>query len=186
MSQKITAKNLQYNSNLPPFIARLRGENASGRDPDAPDPILGGRRRPGKKRSGSAEAEDAPLVVDEHGNAVDVTVGADGTVKEKEPSSGGQEKGGEQQAQPTNHVADVAASAEKVAGIGEQRKRKIGRVIGADADEGDATEQDTKGHKPGKAKTGTTAEKDEPAPAAMAKGKKKAKKVKLSFGDDEG
>ena len=185
MSQKITAKNLQYNSNLPPFLARLRGQNASDRDSDAPDPILAARRRPGKKRSGSAEAEDAPLVVDEHGNAVDVTLGADGTVKEKEPTSTGAEAR-EQHAQPTNAVGDVAASAEKVASIGEQRKRKIGKVIGADANEADATEQDTKGHKPGKAKTGTTAEKDEPAPAAKAKGKKKAKKVKLSFGDDEG
>ncbi len=187
MSQKITAKNLQYNSNLPPFLARLRGQNASDRDSDAPDPILAARRRPGKKRSGSAEAEDAPLVVDEHGNAVDVTVGVDGTVKEKEPTSRGAE-GGEQHAQPTKAVGDVAASAEKVAGIGEQRKRKIGKVIGADADEEVATEQDTKGHKPGKPKTGTTAEaeKDEPAPAAKVKGKKKAKKVKLSFGDDEG
>ncbi|KAG7290086.1 hypothetical protein NEMBOFW57_000080 [Staphylotrichum longicolle] len=189
MSQKITAKNLQYDSNLPPFLARLRGQHASERDSNAPDPILAARRRPGKQRSGSAEAEDAPLVVDEHGNSVDVTVGIDGSVKEKESTlAGAGEK--EQQDQPAE---TDAASGEKIAAIGDQRKkRKIGKVIGADADDEDAQEHNSKAGKRGNEKTKniTTTpdikEKDDAAAAAKAKTKKKAKKIKLSFGDDEG
>ncbi len=187
MSQKITAKNLQYNSNLPPFLARLRGQNVSERDPDAPDPILAARRRPGKKRSGSEEAEDAPLVLDEHGNAVDVTVSADGTVKEKESTSAGTEAQDQQAPPPGPGTGADATSTEKVAAIGEQRKRKIGKVIGGgDADEEDArTREDAKA---GKSKRSATAAKGpkQTDEAAKAKATKKAKKVKLSFGDDEG
>src|SRR6187549_3213654 len=78
MSQKITAKNLSYNAEPPPFLAALQAQ-ASGSS--FPDPILAGRRRPIKPRSGSAEAEDAPVVVDEEGRNVDLTVAADGTVR---------------------------------------------------------------------------------------------------------
>lgn len=67
MSQKITAKNLTYDNALPPFLARLRGEQSARR---GPDPILAAQRRPGQKRSASEEAEDAPVVVDEDGNVV--------------------------------------------------------------------------------------------------------------------
>ncbi|KAK4154935.1 hypothetical protein C8A00DRAFT_42397 [Chaetomidium leptoderma] len=206
MSQKITSKNLQYNTNLPPFLARLRGENASGADRGAPDPILAARRRPGKPRSGSAEAEDAPLVVDEHGNAVDVTVGTDGTVKEKESASTETEEKGAPQDPPADTTDAVAAASagEKVAGIGDQRKkRKIGRVIGADADEEDAlaksSNNNSNNKKQGRAKTqgnttttaldDATKEKNDAAATTAttkAKTKKKAKKIKLSFGDDEG
>jgi hypothetical protein len=189
MSQKITSKNLQYTAQLPPFLARLRGQHASETDPNAPDPILAARRRPGRPRSGSAEAEDAPLVVDEHGNAVDVTVGVDGIVKEKDPASAGAET--QAQAEAAQESTD-AAQREKLAGIGDQRKkRKIGKIVGAGSDEEDA-KADDKSRKNEKAKTsnGTSApedkEKDNSAAAAKAKAKKKAKKVKLSFDEDEG
>ncbi|KAK3296481.1 uncharacterized protein B0H64DRAFT_398379 [Chaetomium fimeti] len=192
MSQKISAKNLQYNSTLPPFLARLRGENPSGADRDGPDPILAGRRRAVKPRSGSAEAEDAPLVVDDHGNAVDVTVGADGSVQEKESASGEQPQPDASPAQDTV-AADAGAKTEKLADIGGQRKkRKIGKIVGAEAEEEDAEDKSGKDRKAGRPKGGnaTTSEdaerKDEPAAVAKTKPKKKAKKVKLSFGDDEG
>lgn len=190
MSQKITSKNLQYNQNLPPFLARLRGQNASETDRDGPDPILAARRRPVKPRSGSAEAEDAPLVVDEHGNAVDVTIGADGNVEEKESAPAGTEEKGEE-VKPAD--AGVA-SGEKLASIGDQRKkRKIGKVIGAGADDEDGEEkgglhraqegkaklEDTTSVQGAKQKDGST------TAAPKAKPKKKAK-IKLSFGDDEG
>jgi hypothetical protein len=189
MSQKITSKNLQYTAQLPPFLARLRGQHASETDPNAPDPILAARRRPGRPRSGSAEAEDAPLVVDEHGNAVDVTVGADGSVKEKESASAG----GETRTQAEKAVDETdTVQGEKLAGIGDQRKkRKIGKIIGAGSDEEDLKEDD-KSHKKEKAKTsnGTSTsegkKKDDSAAAAKTKVKKKAKKVKLSFDEDEG
>ena len=193
MSQKISAKNLQYNSTLPPFLARLRGEHPSGADRDGPDPILAGRRRAVKPRSGSAEAEDAPLVVDDQGNAVvDVTVGVDGSVKEKEK--------GEESAEPTqpdaSSVEDTPAAEasarveEKLADIGGQRKkRKIGKIIGAEADEEDAEDnkgKDNKGSPPKTSNAGPADTKADSGATAKTKTKKKAKKIKLSFGDDEG
>ncbi|KAH6839554.1 hypothetical protein B0I37DRAFT_236425 [Chaetomium sp. MPI-CAGE-AT-0009] len=196
MSQKISAKNLQYNSTLPPFLARLRGENPSGADRDGPDPILAGRRRAVKPRSGSAEAEDAPLVVDDHGNAVDVTVGADGSVKEKESASTEHPKPDASPAEDTP-AADVSAkTGEKLADIGGQRKkRKIGKVIGAEADEEDTEDKsgkNDKDRKVGRPKTGNAtaaedaARKDDSAADSKTKTKKKAKKIKLSFDDNEG
>jgi hypothetical protein len=186
---KITAKNLQYNSSLPPFLARLRGEAAG--DPNGPDPILAAHRRPTKKRSGSAEAEDAPLVVDERGNVVDVSVSADGTVKEQEPSEGTVVV-----AEATNHSPDgdkptdgdaaaaAAAGGEKLADATSQRKkRKVGRVVGADAEEDDLDGRNGKKRGP---ETDKSKERDDSAAAGKPKGKKKAKKIKLSFGDDEG
>ncbi|KAK4448966.1 hypothetical protein QBC34DRAFT_406434 [Podospora aff. communis PSN243] len=128
MSQKITPKNLQYNSSLPPFLARLRGETAPS-EFDGPDPILAGRRRPAKPRSGSAEAEDAPVVVDERGEVVDVKVGLDGEVKGEIKDQAG-----------TGESKEEGKEGEQGEGKGEEEKGSVGNK----------------------------------------------KKIKLSFGDDEG
>ncbi|KAI1122927.1 hypothetical protein F5Y10DRAFT_252880 [Nemania abortiva] len=128
MSQKITAKNLTYDNSLPPFLARLRGQQTAH---SGPDPILAAQRRPGQKRSASEEAEDAPVVVDEDGNLVYLKDGVldvedgdkkdinDEDSKEKESPSNGEDR-------------DLASGKEreKVAVIGASRKRKVGRVIG--------------------------------------------------------
>ncbi|KAH6612242.1 hypothetical protein B0J18DRAFT_441650 [Chaetomium sp. MPI-SDFR-AT-0129] len=201
MSQKISAKNLQYNATQPRFLALLRGQGGAETNRDGPDPILAARRRPVKPRSGSAEAEDAPLVVDEHGHAVaDVTVGADGAVKEKEKGLGsgtGEEEEQEEQQQQAldknltsdnNDEANGIGKGEKLVGIGEPRKkRRIGRVVGAAEEEEEEVETKT-----GKDKTGVdkATAKDKPnkegsTPAPKVK-TKKAKKIKLSFGDDDG
>lgn len=183
---KITAKNLQYNSSLPPFLARLRGE--AGGDRGGPDPILAAQRRAIKKRSGSAEAEDAPLVVDEYGNTVDVSIGADGVVKESAaavsaPATANNDKSeGDKPAADTDGAALVAG--EKLVDVTSQRKkRKAARVIGADADEDDAGKD---GDKNRASKTQETKGQADGGSAAKPKGRKKAKKIKLSFGDDEG
>ncbi|KAK4639924.1 hypothetical protein QC761_700560 [Podospora bellae-mahoneyi] len=181
MPPKITAKNLQYNTTLPPFLARLRGEATSSSEFDGggPDPILAARRRPTKKRSGSAEAEDAPTIVDEHGNTVqDVTVGVDGSVKATASAPVEEEKGGHDDSKPA--AEDQAQP--KAASIGAAgKKRRVGKVVGADADE----EEDQK--KDAAPTTNTKAEdKEGTASAPKAKPKRKAKKIKLSFGDDEG
>lgn len=186
MSQKVTAKNLHYNSTLPPFLARLRGQADSDGDSNVPDPILAARRRPAKPRSGSAEAEDAPLVIDEHGNAVSITINADGSVKEQ-----GSEETRDGSAGRDEQTDADAASGEKMAGIGggpnQRKKRKMGKVISADADEEDVGAQDGKGGRErGRASTAKTEDQDDSTPHAKAKAKKKAKKIKLSFGDDEG
>jgi hypothetical protein len=168
MSNKITGKNLHYDQSLPPFLARLKGQHAA--DSDSPDPILASRRRQAKPRSASQDAEDAPLIVDDDGNVLaGVEVAADGTVtanQEDGPGAGGNEDSTE-----TGGSKDGVADRpeDKVAMIGGSKKRKLGKVVGADAEGGKqdraATEDKTKG---------------------PAKAKKKAKKIKLSFGDDDG
>ncbi|PSR80419.1 hypothetical protein BD289DRAFT_374043 [Coniella lustricola] len=163
MSQKITGKNLHYDQSLPPFLARLKGQHAAA-TADAPDPILASHRRAAKKRSASEEAEDAPLVVDDEGNVV---AGL---------------KAGPQRGETLTGDGEVGADKEKmgVAAIGASKKRKAGRVIGGgaedDHDDPDASSSKNEAKKK-PVSTGTT---------DSAKGKKKAKKIKLSFGDDDG
>ncbi|KAK3505426.1 hypothetical protein B0T13DRAFT_38728 [Neurospora crassa] len=217
---KFNPKNLHYDrsATLPPFLARLHAQHApggGGGNFDGPDPILAARRRPTKKpRSGSEEAEDAPLVLDEQGNVVDtVSVGRDGTVMErsrvegegtKEGEEGGIREGtkaGEEGSKEGNHKR--AVQEEKGVEIGASRKkkkkRKIGKVIGGDADDDDSDqEQDGHDGKPKGKKTEGTDAKDQsrkteesllgekPKPTkTTTKKKATAKKIKLSFGDGD-
>jgi hypothetical protein len=180
MSQKISGKNLHYDTTLPPFLARLRGEAAS--NSDGPDPLLVRNRRHAKPRSGSAEAEDAPLVVDDDGNVVqDLRVGADGVVTEtRTDRNNTAEEGGGEQANGGKVGADKdnedLKEREKIAGIGAGKKRKVGKIVGADDGEADQTEGMTVAREDG----------DSAVKAALPAKKKKAKKIKLSFGDDDG
>lgn len=173
MAQKITSKNLSYDDSLPPFLARLRNQHAASST--EPDPILASRRRAAKPRSASEEAEDGPLVVDEEGVVVSgVTVGKDGVVTEEKE---GLETEGD------GEVAEKEGKGkeEKVAAIGAGRKRKIGKVVGGGA------EEEEKG--PPKVATTVTEnikEKKKEKNKELPKGKKKAKKIKLSFGDEDG
>lgn len=173
MSQKINSKNLSYNSSLPPFLAALRAQ-ASGAS--GPDPILSAQRRSGKKRSSSEEAEDNPLIVDEDGNTIgDFKVNKDGTVEEtpNEEADKGPKDGTEQ------NKANKGESEPAKASIG-GRKRKVGKVIGDDAHDDDvkpSTEKKTEATKKGT---------DDAEQATNRKTKKKAKKIKLSFDEDEG
>ncbi|KAK8101125.1 uncharacterized protein PG998_007467 [Apiospora kogelbergensis] len=184
MSDKITAKNLSYDQTLPPFLARLRGQHqAPG---DGPDPILAARRRTARVRTASEEAEDAPLVLDEAGNVVDMNADElpgkedDADAKMKKSEKEEEEK---KEQQPTKEAAAIGAS----------KKRKVGRVIGGDDDEKGEREvsQAVKAAKAiagsangdkKKVKATTAATSSTPKPSG---GKKKAKKIKLSFGDDE-
>lgn len=159
-SQKITSKNLTYDSALPPFLAALRAQAAGS---EGPDPILSNQRRSVKKRSGSEEAEDAPLVVDDDGHAVaGVTVDKHGAVTENSKDEDEESKDSD------NKKKDDDAEDEKVS-FG-ARKRKVGKVIGGDDERVAATKKTEQ--KPD--------EKDK-----EKKVKKKAKKIKLSFDEDE-
>ncbi|KZL83422.1 hypothetical protein CI238_08423 [Colletotrichum incanum] len=161
MSDKITSKNLSYDTTIPPFLRALHAQ-AAGNAAD-PDPILSKRRRAGKKRSDSEEAEDAPLVVDDEGNVVDVRVDKDGGVDE-----GALKKDGEGDEAAT--AKDERREAEKLAGIGASKKRKAGKVVGGgDAAEDAGDDKDAK--KDGKDDEG----------AKKKAVKKKGKKIKLSF-----
>ncbi|KAK1965172.1 hypothetical protein LZ32DRAFT_606219 [Colletotrichum eremochloae] len=164
MSDKITSKNLSYDTTIPPFLRALHAQ-AAGNAAD-PDPILSKRRRAGKKRSDSEDAEDAPLVVDDEGNVVDVRVNKDGGVDENALKKDGE-------GDETATAKEERREAEKLAGIGASKKRKAGKVVGGDAaedagDDKDVSEDAKKGEK-----------NDEGAKKKAAK--KKGKKIKLSF-----
>ncbi|KAG6024021.1 hypothetical protein E4U41_001890 [Claviceps citrina] len=166
MSEKITSKNLSYNSSLPPFLQRLHAQ-ASGAT--GPDPLLAAHKRSVKKRSASEEAEDAPLVVDEQGNRLDVQVERDGTVKEAEndpPSVG--DVGVSKADEETDKT-----EREKNSSIG-VRKRKVGKVVGQDSPNAGVRLEVREQKNAGK----DDAQVDK-------KVKKKAKKIKLSFDEDE-
>lgn len=206
-SQKITGKNLHYDQSLPPFLARLKGQHAAAAG-DGPDPLLASRRRAAKTRSASEEAEDAPVVVDDEGRVVaGARVGADGTVTGGGEAEEGEGRGGEA-GEGTREVEEADddgeranKDSEKVAAIGGAKKRKVGRIVGADAedeDEGDGVDGGKKRARPtvgadggaaapGASSTAEGRKKEEAADdksKAPGKAKKKAKKIKLSFGDD--
>ncbi|KAH8653838.1 hypothetical protein BX600DRAFT_471745 [Xylariales sp. PMI_506] len=147
---KITSKNLSYDQTLPPFLARLHGQHPPGGG-DGPDPILAGRRRPGTRvRTASEEAEDAPLVVDEHGNVVQLDGDAAAKIDDESDGRDGRDAGAEKTAAatPGGHEAEAAKAAaepEKVAGIGAAKKRKVGRIVGGGSD--DDNDVDGKGGK---------------------------------------
>ncbi|KAK3186039.1 hypothetical protein K4F52_005263 [Lecanicillium sp. MT-2017a] len=172
MSQKVNSKNLSYNSSLPPFLAALQ---AQAKGSHGPDPIIAAQRRPGKKRSGSEEAEDVPLVVDEHGNTVAVNVDKDGAVKERHDDNAKSEAEGKEQ----HDDADKPAAETRTQFGG--RKRKVGKVVGEDAAE--QTQNDDKGDTSKKDKA-TAAPADKNQTQGDKKTKKKAKKIKLSFDED--
>ncbi|UNI22922.1 hypothetical protein JDV02_008766 [Purpureocillium takamizusanense] len=191
MSQKVTSKNLSYNSSLPPFLAALRAQaGGGGGGGPGPDPILANQRRSAKKRSSSEEAEDAPLIVDEHGNAMNVVVGKDGEVRERDaadPAADDDNDDGD----ACNDGASKGADSERAAGkAGKQdgdakfafggRKRKVGKVVG-DSKADDEDEPPVKDTRRADSKDGR-----EPERTAEKKAKKKVKKIKLSFDEDEG
>lgn len=132
---------------------------------------MAAQRRSAKKRSSSEEAEDAPLVVDEHGNSVDVRLDHDdGAAEETHPE--------EAAARVQDHGAKPSDESEKPgaqpkSSIG-ARKRRIGRVVGTDVADSPLGS--------GRGEKATTGETDA---AADKKVKRKAKKIKLSFCEDE-
>ncbi|KAM7207413.1 protein of unknown function (DUF4604) domain containing protein [Naviculisporaceae sp. PSN 640] len=185
MSQKITAKNLQYNTSLPPFLARLRGQEAESRAHGGPDPMLAGHRRIGKPRSASAEAEDAPLVVDERGEVVNL---GDLNKSEEEDENGEKAVDTEEGKKGKEEVAggnDITKS---------KKKRKLGKVIGAGDGDEEEEENDKQSNDKKTDKQTLKSEKSTKTEAREGDGKKetstgnkkkKAKKIKLSFGDEE-
>ncbi|KAI1752871.1 hypothetical protein F4782DRAFT_498898 [Xylaria castorea] len=220
MSQKITSKNLSYDNSLPPFLARLRGQQTAH---SGPDPILAAHRRPGQKRSASEEAEDAPVVLDEDGNVVYLK---DGVLDEEGSSSArkdenDKEEPGSDDKEEEEEDGDLAQSKEKakVAGIGASRKRKVGRVIGEERSDDEREKTRPNKNNDDKARIAKASadvrrlihqdednttdthrstdavdvkprkpQRDELPQQKTVKGTKKkaAKKIKLSFGDDDG
>ncbi|KAI0880765.1 uncharacterized protein GGS22DRAFT_79851 [Annulohypoxylon maeteangense] len=187
---KITSKNLSYSTDLPPFLAKLRGQQERDRNSDSPDPILAARRRAARPRSASEEAEDAPLVVDEAGNTITFPSAADA---DDHKTIDGVIDGGDAENTKENRKEKER---EKVAAIGASKKRKVGRVVGGDEEEepnGTTTTTTTRSRiekesssksKDKKESKNTADSNSKDAKSGSKQGKKKAKKIKLSFGDD--
>ncbi|PHH61614.1 hypothetical protein CDD81_8129 [Ophiocordyceps australis] len=167
MSQKITPKNLSYSSSLPPFLARLHAQAAGAQGPDA---LAAASRRSGKQRSASQDAEDAPLVVDERGNDMSVRVDSNGIIVARSPPQ-------EQDEHKSPAAAEIqhnleARHNENKSSIG-QRKRKVAKIIGGDSGETSRREL-------------AASDKDSKARLSEKSRTKKAKKIKLSFDEDQG
>jgi len=157
---KITAKNLHYCTSPPPFLARLKAGHAAQ---DGRSEIQ--NVRPRKGRSEDEEKEDEPLVFDE-GTGESLTKG------EWERRERGREAREEVQANSKEEEGTGLTEPGKVASeglfeIGMGKKRKVGKLVGGE--EGEAASLE--------GKPGGDIEK--------GKAKKKGKKIKLSFGDDQ-
>lgn len=189
MSKKFNSKNFSYDAKPPPFLAALQAQ-AAGHSSNGPDPLSAGRRRAGKKRSASEDAEDVPLVVDEQGNVVALTVDKDGAV-----AAGQHDDPRDVDAAAADGSAktDSAETAEKQdteskISIG-GRKRKFGKVVGGDEDADDkekATATETRHGKDAPGKGDKDAGKDgkDGKTTGDKKPKKKSTKIKLSFDED--
>lgn len=200
MAQKISNKNLHYDQTLPPFLARLRDQHNAAIG-DGPDPLLAAHRRAAKPRDQAAIDEDAPVIVDEEGNVVAVgtmTVGVDGTVTRTAKGEVEEERD-EDEEKEEREKGDKQEKEKQGGGmIGGKRKRKVGKIVGADDEEeveGEDVENTTKTPTASKRKSDgdvskVTASKktdavDKAKNGGASKGKKKAKRIKLSFGDDD-
>lgn len=190
---KITPKNLSYDSSLPPFLQRLRSENAGTGDGRHERAIA----RPKRARNAEDEEDDEPTYVldeDGAGEGEGRTLTREEykeLVKEKDDGKGDGDgegddgKNGDGQDVAEKREADKQ-NKEKLAAIGGARKRKQGRVIGdEDAEDGGI------GAAVAKAAaliggSGTKIDDKEKGAEKKSEKKKKAKKVKLSFGDEEG
>jgi hypothetical protein len=167
---KITPKNLQYDSTLPPFLARLQANNNS-RDGRHEFNVA----RPKKARNAEEVAEDEPVYFDE-GTGETLTKSEwekkDKADAEEERESGANVEG--KDGREKDGVDGGKEVKEKVTAIGASKKRKVGKIIGGE-------EEDGKGN--------SVVEKETPKPTEKklekVKGAKKGKKIKLSFGDDE-
>ncbi|KAM3524381.1 hypothetical protein NHJ13051_004582 [Beauveria bassiana] len=172
MSEKFNSKNLSYASKPPPFLAALQAQAAGH---GGPDPIAAGRRRPSKQCRGSEEAEDVPLVVDEHGNTLALEVDKDGVVAPGQHDDDSKQEGdGTQEKDKEKEKKEAVVNANMSIG---GRKRKVGKIVGGgeeEEDEGDGTTAS-------KVKSDEGAKKDK---VGAKKPKKKTKAIKLSFDED--
>ena len=167
---KIKSKDLSYEATLPPFLQRLHAQKAGRGDEDRHErPVA----RPTRVKT--ADEDDGPTVVDEGGETVskeELEQLAKGESAEESGLVRGESIGdGEPKASGAlpNGDGDGTRSEQKVTDGTAVKKRKVGKVIGEDGEEG-------------KGNGGQEVENETP----MKKFKKKGKPIKLAFDDDEG
>ncbi|PSN65838.1 hypothetical protein BS50DRAFT_677181 [Corynespora cassiicola Philippines] len=153
------AKDLSYDDTQPAFLRRLRGELAGDGSGRHERPI------PRNKRMKQDDEDDAPTYVLEESNESMSKEEYEALMAGKDPKEADSSKAGAGDKAPgPEPKKDNIAEAGKTS-----KKRKVAKVIG------DEQEHD-KSEKP---------EKSDAAPKVIKKAKKKAKPVKLSFGDEE-
>ncbi|KAJ9627882.1 hypothetical protein H2203_003100 [Taxawa tesnikishii (nom. ined.)] len=177
--------NLQFESNEPAFLRRLRAQN-SGNDTDRHERAIA---RPRKPKDAASLDEDAPTyVVEDSGDTLTkaeydaLMSGNGGKAGDAEtPGVTGQSTSDEPEASGSlpaeEGVDDAERKKQAIMEAGKaSKKRKVAKVVGGEDDDDDdepADEKDGNGNN---------------APAAASKAakkpKKKAKAIKLSFGDE--
>lgn len=176
---KITPKNLSYDSTLPPFLQRLQNANA--------DSGLNGRHeramaRPRRARTAQDEEDDMPTYVDEKsGDVVEkdgfaALVSGDKSAKEMQDN----DHECKEQKNKAYEAQNADKSIESMAAIGATKKRKIGKVI-TTTDEVDDANKTTSAAETKRSSTFKVASETGNA----QKPRKKAKKIKLSFNNDD-
>lgn len=165
MSGKIKAKDLSYDSTLPPFLQRLHDQNAGRGDLDRHERAIA---RPKKEKV--RDDEDEPTVVDESGETLSkdeiakLTTTDDGNSKgqvidDTQPNASGvKQDGGGEAKRVEQRLTDGTAT----------KKRKAVKVVG---------DEDVRGE--------TNGEKVVSTKSASKPKKKKAKPIKLAFDDED-
>lgn len=132
------------------------------------------------------------MILDDDGNVVQgMRLGVDGTVREPEWTGPGpgEERAADKEGEVGEEKTLETEKEERVAAIGVSKKRKAGKVVGAGAEDehGDDSVAKYKAATEGKGDLAKLVNKGtEDKIKAPVKGKRKAKKIKLSFGDDDG
>jgi PAS domain-containing protein len=174
---KITSKNLQYSTALPPFLQRLHADSAPSTSDGRHERPLA---RPRRARDADADADDEPVYVDEAGAALsgaevrELRRGGAAGEKEEEEEEGKEESGRDK----TEEKAALGAA--------RKRKRKVGKVVvvGGEGEDGEADQGgDAERVRDIPERQKATVEKD--PNKLKPKPKKKGKKIKLSFNDDD-
>jgi hypothetical protein len=157
------SKNLQFEADEPAFLRRLRGE-ARG-NIDDPDRHINPIALPKKPKRLENDEDDAPAYVLEGSDATLSKADIETLTGKKNSDDTAESKSdGEKDGEFRKTGAAASKHAQKVANVGvSSKKRKAVRV----GDEGEDESKTTK------------------TKAALKKSKKKAKTIKLSFGDDE-
>ncbi|KAF2851810.1 hypothetical protein T440DRAFT_528313 [Plenodomus tracheiphilus IPT5] len=155
------AKDLHFDSSQPAFLQRLRGQLQSGDSARHEQPVAR------NKRAKDNDEDDAPTYVMEDTNQSLTKEEYEALVSGKDSNEGEHSSGKEES---TNLAADDGKSIDKIVEVGGNvKKRKAAKII---SDEHDETT--TQGRDVNKSNS-----------KFVKKTKKKAKAVKLTFGNEE-
>ena len=169
---KIKAKDLSYESTLPPFLQELYDQNAGRGDQDRHERAIA---RP--KRAKTNAEDDGPTVVDESGEMVSkeglamMTSNGNGETQEGGNGKTGPDDVVEPKASGAMHENDVQRADQKVTDGTAIKKRKVAKVVGVEDEEVHCKNGDR--------------EEDSATKKAAKKVRKKTKPIKLAFDDDD-